>query len=66
MAPPFSADERPGFPRHRLPRRRTCLFEQGLGILNVDRGMFDRHLNSVVDLIVPHRMNLSDDPFRNS
>ena len=39
------------------------LFEQGLGILNIDRGMFDRHLNTVVDLIVPHRMNLSDDPF---
>ena len=39
------------------------LFEEGLGILNIDRGMFDRHLNTVVDLIVPHRMNLSDDPF---
>jgi hypothetical protein len=39
------------------------LFEEGLGILNIDRGMFDRHLNTVVDLIVPHRMNLTDDPF---
>ena len=25
--------------------------------------MFDYKLNSVVDLIVPHRMNLTDDPF---
>lgn len=45
------------------PTSPHSLFEQGLGILNIDRGMFDRHLNTVVDLIVPHRMNLSDDPF---
>ena len=35
----------------------------GVGLLQADRGMFDRHLAIVVDLIVPHRMNLSDDPF---
>ena len=39
------------------------LFEAGLGLLNLDRGMFDRHLNTVVDTIVPYRMNLTDDPF---
>jgi len=33
------------------------LIEQGLGLLNVDRGMFEYKLNSVVDLVVPHRMN---------
>tara|TARA_B100001287_G_scaffold126888_1_gene106976 strand:+ start:3280 stop:4758 length:1479 start_codon:yes stop_codon:yes gene_type:complete len=40
------------------------LIEQGLGLLNVDRGMFEYKLNSVVDLVVPHRMNLTDDPYR--
>jgi len=57
--PPMSDPDFPALP----PTSPHVLFEQGLGILNVDRGMFDRHLNSVVDLIVPHRMNLSDDPF---
>jgi len=33
------------------------LIEQGLGLLNVDRGLFDYKLNSVLDLVVPHRMN---------
>jgi len=37
--------------------------EKGLALLHADRGMFDRHLNIVVDMIVPHRMNLTDDPF---
>lgn len=39
------------------------LIEQGLGLLNVDRGMFEYKLNNVVDLVVPHRMNLTDDPY---
>ena len=39
------------------------LIEQGLGLLNVDRGLFDYKLNSVLDLVVPHRMNLTDDPY---
>jgi hypothetical protein len=39
------------------------IIEQGLGLLHSDKGMFDSKLNSVVDLIVPHRMNLTDDPF---
>ena len=58
-APPMADPDFPAIP----PTSPQSLFEQGLGILNIDRGMFDRHLNSVVDLIVPHRMNLSDDPF---
>ncbi len=40
------------------------LIEQSLGILNIDRGMFEHKLNQVVDLIVPHRMNLTDDPYQ--
>ena len=60
LPPPPMSD--PDFPA-RPPTSPHVLFEQALGIINVDRGMFDRHLNSVVDLIVPHRMNLSDDPF---
>ena len=57
--PPMSDPDFPAIP----PTSPHRLFEEGLGILNIDRGMFDRHLNTVVDLIVPHRMNLSDDPF---
>ena len=40
------------------------LIEQGLGLLNVDRGMFEHKLNTVVELVVPHRMNLTDDPYQ--
>jgi hypothetical protein len=57
--PPMSDPDFPAIP----PTSPHALFEQGLGILSIDRGMFDRHLNTVVDLIVPHRMNLTDDPF---
>ena len=39
------------------------LIEQGLGLLSADRGMFEYKLNSIVDLVVPHRMNLTDDPY---
>ena len=39
------------------------VIEKGLGLLHADKGMFGAKLNSVVDLIVPHRMNLTDDPF---
>jgi hypothetical protein len=39
------------------------LFSLGLGILNLDRGMFERHLINVVERLVPYRMNLTDDPF---
>ena len=45
------------------PNEGREISEKGLGLLHADRGMFDRHLSIVVDLIVPHRMNLSDDPF---
>ena len=45
------------------PRTPAKVIEQGLGILQMDRAMFEANLNTVVDLIVPHRMNLSDDPF---
>ena len=45
------------------PKEARDLAEKGLAMLHADRGMFDRHLAIVVDLIVPHRMNLMDDPF---
>lgn len=45
------------------PKSPKFIIEQGHGILQVDRAMFEANLNTVVDLIVPHRMNLSDDPF---
>ena len=34
------------------------IVELGLAMMSVDRGMFEANLNSVVDQIVPHRMNL--------
>ena len=52
----------PDFPP-RSPERDQDLIAQGLSMLHADVGMFDRHLSTIVDLIVPHRMNLSDDPF---
>ena len=45
------------------PNSAQELIEQGLGLLNVDRGMFEHKLNTVVELVVPHRMNLTDDPY---
>ena len=39
------------------------IFSLGLGILNMDQGMFERHLINVVERLVPYRMNLTDDPF---
>ena len=57
--PPIHDPDFPPIP----PTSPHKLFEDGLGILSMDRGMFDRHLNTVVDLLVPHRMNLTDDPF---
>ncbi len=45
------------------PSDSHSIAQMGLGLLRADRGMFDRHLSIVVDLIVPHRMNLTDDPF---
>ncbi len=52
----------PDFPA-RPPSNPQVIIDQGIGLLQVDRGMFERNLNAVVDLIVPHRMNLSDDPY---
>ena len=40
------------------------LIEQGLALLNMDHGMFQHKLNIVVELVVPHRMNLTDDPYK--
>ena len=36
------------------------LIEQSRGILNSNKGMFEQKLNLVLELIVPHRMNLTD------
>ena len=60
LPPPPMTD--PDFPP-RQPERDQALIAQGLSMLHADVGMFDRHLSTIVDLIVPHRMNLSDDPF---
>ncbi|HIL66151.1 MAG TPA: hypothetical protein EYG33_08325, partial [Candidatus Poseidoniales archaeon] len=56
--PVFDADFPPIHPKdsRELP-------EIALALLRADRGMFDSHLAITVDLIVPHRMNLTDDPF---
>ncbi len=58
-SPPISDPDFPALP----PKSPQTIIDQGVGLLQVDRGMFERNLNTVVDLIVPHRMNLSDDPY---
>ena len=57
-SPPFFDKD---FPPN-IPSNKERILELGVGLLRADKGMFDRHLNLVVDLIIPHRMNLSDDP----
>jgi len=59
---PFPPLSDPDFPVAH-PKESEKIVEMGVGLLQADRGMFDRHLAIVVDLIVPHRMNLTDDPF---
>ena len=59
---PFPPLSDPDFPIAH-PKDSGKIVEMGVGLLQADRGMFDRHLAIVVDLIVPHRMNLTDDPF---
>ena len=58
-SPPISDPDFPAL----APKSPQTIIDQGVGLLQVDRGMFERNLNTVVDLIVPHRMNLSDDPY---
>jgi len=52
----------PDFPAN-PPSESRDLPEMGLGLLHADRGLIDGHLNKIIDLIVPHRMNLTDDPY---
>lgn len=39
------------------------LVTQGLGLFRADVGAFERHLMSSVELVVPYRMGLSEDPY---
>jgi hypothetical protein len=59
---PYPPQTDPDFPPIH-PKEKQQVIDMGLGLLQADKGMFDRHLSIVVDMIVPHRMNLSDDPF---
>ena len=59
---PHPPQSNPDFPPDH-PKDKQQVVELGIGLLQADKGMFDRHLSIVVDMIVPHRMNLSDDPF---
>ena len=62
MAAPCPAADRPRFPTadaERTGRRdHLCALAAAGG-----PGTFERHLDEVVDLVVPHRMSLSDDPY---
>lgn len=58
-SPPITDSDFP--PIHPLSPQE--IIEKGLGLLHADKGMFESKLNTIVDLIVPHRMNLTDDPF---
>ncbi len=57
--PPRQDPDFPALP----PGNPEQFIKQGLGLFQVDRGAFDRNLISSVELIVPYRMGLSEDPF---
>ncbi len=52
----------PDFPPMR-PNAPADVTTSALSLLQADRGTFERHLDEVVELVVPHRMSLSDDPY---
>lgn len=52
----------PDFPPM-MPNAPADVTTSALSLLQADRGTFERHLDEVVDLVVPHRMSLSDDPY---
>lgn len=39
------------------------IIEQGLGLFELDQGMFLHHLNSTIELVIPYRMSLSEEVF---
>lgn len=45
------------------PESPKVLIEQAHGFFIADKGGFERHLNETVELVVPHRMSLTEDPF---
>ncbi len=46
-----------------LPSSPEQLVKQALGLFQADRGGFERHLISTVELVVPYRMGLSENVF---
>lgn len=58
-SPPLIDPDFPAMP----PAAPADVTTSGLALLEADRGTFERHLNEVVDLVVPQRMSLSDDPY---
>ena len=58
-SPPLIDPDFPPLP----PNAPADVTTSGLALLEADRGTFERHLDDVVDLVVPQRMSLSDDPY---
>jgi hypothetical protein len=58
-SPPLVDPDFPPLP----PNAPADVTTSGLALLEADRGTFERHLDEVVDLVVPQRMSLSDDPY---
>jgi len=57
--PPREASDFPTL----LPSNPEQLVKQALGLFQADRGGFERHLISTVELVVPYRMGLSENVF---
>ena len=45
------------------PESPKSLIEQAHGFFLADKGGFERHLNETVELVVPYRMSLTENPF---
>ncbi len=45
------------------PESSKSLIEQAHGFFLADKGGFERHLNETVELVVPYRMSLTENPF---
>ena len=45
------------------PESHKSLIEQAHGFFLADKGGFERHLNETVELVVPYRMSLTENPF---
>ena len=59
---PMPPRQDPDFPTL-IPTVPEDLIKQALGLFQADRGGFERNIATTVELVVPYRMGLSEDPY---